>query len=116
MGTLERTHCAGRTIETTSFLLQVCKNVLSSPEAAAAQRAACDKHNVTPRPVTHELCLGTFQGIAPSACTNACDGVSRVEPDLCGSVSASTWIPKHQAYKSCRSGYQVYLPPTAALT
>ena len=86
---------------------QLCKGVLSSPEAAAAQRASCEKHNVTPRPVTLELCLGTFQGIAPSACTNACDGVSRVEPDLCGSVSASTWIPKHQAYKSCKSGYEV---------
>uniref|UniRef100_A0A7S2D0N0 Uncharacterized protein n=1 Tax=Florenciella parvula TaxID=236787 RepID=A0A7S2D0N0_9STRA len=85
---------------------RLCKGVLSSPEAAAAQRASCEKHNVTPRPVTLELCLGTFQGIAPSACTNACDGVSRVEPDLCGSVSASTWIPKHQAYKSCKSGYE----------
>ena len=121
---------------------RICKKILASPEAAAAQREACDKHNVsadeyhhlfhlglqsnytvftcltlprtsafhpqvTPRLTTLELCLGTFQGIAPSACYNACDGTTRVEPDLCGSVSASTWIPKHQAYKSCKSGYMV---------
>merc|ERR1719231_1331910 len=68
-------------------------------------REACKKHNITPRPTTIDICLSTFKALQKSTCMNVCDGSPLVE-DACGAIAGSTWIPKHNAYRSCKTGYK----------
>jgi hypothetical protein len=68
-------------------------------------KVACKKHNISPRPTTEDICLSTFRALTRSTCLNFCDR-SPLVPEACGAIAGTTWIPKHNAYKACKTGYR----------
>jgi len=68
-------------------------------------KVACKKHNISPRPTTEDICLSTFRALTRSTCLNYCDRTPLV-PEACGAIAGTTWIPKHNAYKACKTGYR----------
>lgn len=69
-------------------------------------KVACKKHNISPRPTTEDICLSTFRALTRSTCMNYCDSASPLVPEACGAIAGTTWIPKHNAYKACKTGYR----------
>lgn len=68
-------------------------------------KVSCKKHNVSPRPTTEDICLSTFRALTHSACINHCDGTPHIH-EACAAIAGTTWIPKHNAYRACRTGYR----------
>jgi len=68
---------------------------------------ACKKHNISPRPTTEDICLSTFRAITHSTCMNICDSDHNIVEDACGAIAGTTWIPKHNAFRACKTGYKM---------
>jgi len=69
-------------------------------------KVACKKHNISPRPTTEDICLSTYNALTHSSCLNYCDESSAHVEDACGAIAGTTWIPKHNAFRACKTGYK----------
>lgn len=69
-------------------------------------KVSCKKHNVSPRPTTEDICLSTYRALTHSACLNFCDQSPLID-DACGAIAGTTWIPKHNAFRACKTGYKM---------
>jgi len=83
----------------------VCNLILLSEDSDGVARGACSGYRDTvPRPLVHEMCIGTFLSTKMSACMKACDDNHDLIADTCQqSVRASPIGPK-QGMRACRTG------------